>query len=139
MRRILKTAIVATVCVGALGACTPDEVKMWRAWHADDPAAAEAFAEDVADLSNDVILEPIGFWDELAACESGGNWSINTGNGYYGGLQFSGSTWRAYGGGEFADRADLASRHEQIIVAERVRQDVGYSAWPSCARQLGLL
>ena len=58
-------------------------------------------------------------WDDLAECESGGNWAINTGNGYYGGLQFLGSTWIAYGGEEFAARADLATREQQIVVAER--------------------
>ena len=83
--------------------------------------------------------EPVGVWDDLAECESHGNWAINTGNGYYGGLQFLGSTWQAYGGGEFAERADLASRDEQIAVAERVRNDVGFGAWPTCARRVGLL
>jgi hypothetical protein len=81
--------------------------------------------------------QPSGVWDDLAACESGGNWTIATGNGYFGGLQFSGSTWRKYGGGEFAERADQASRDEQIAVAERVRADVGFGAWPSCAGRLG--
>lgn len=78
-------------------------------------------------------------WDAIAACESGGNWSINTGNGYYGGLQFLDSTWDAYGGEEFAPRADLATRGEQITVAERVRADVGFRAWPACSRRLGLI
>lgn len=78
-------------------------------------------------------------WDAVAACESGGNWSINTGNGYYGGLQFLDSTWDAYGGEEFAPRADLATRGEQITVAERVRADVGFRAWPACSRRLGLI
>ena len=77
-------------------------------------------------------------WDAIAQCESGGNWSINTGNGYYGGLQFSASTWQSAGGGEFAPRADLASRGEQIVVAERVLDSQGWGAWPSCSRRLGL-
>ena len=77
-------------------------------------------------------------WDDLAECESGGDWAINTGNGYHGGLQFLGSTWRAYGGEEFAARADLATREQQIVVAERIRDDVGFRAWPSCSRKLGL-
>ena len=68
-------------------------------------------------------------WDRVAQCESGGNWSINTGNGYYGGLQFSFSTWLAYGGDDFAQRADLASRAEQITVANRVYADNGLSQW----------
>ncbi|MGF9650408.1 transglycosylase family protein [Pseudarthrobacter oxydans] len=74
-------------------------------------------------------------WDALAQCESGGNWAINTGNGYSGGLQFSPSTWAAYGGtGSAAD----ASREQQIAVAEQVQASQGWGAWPSCAAQLGL-
>ena len=68
-------------------------------------------------------------WDRVAQCESGGNWSINTGNGYYGGLQFSYSTWLAYNGDDFAQRADLASRAEQITVANRVYADNGLAQW----------
>jgi nucleoid-associated protein YgaU len=74
-------------------------------------------------------------WDALAQCESGGNWSTNTGNGYTGGLQFSDSTWAAYGGtGSAAD----ATREQQIAVAEQVQAAQGWGAWPSCASQLGL-
>jgi LysM repeat protein len=75
-------------------------------------------------------------WDGVAECESGGNWSINTGNGYYGGLQFSQSTWEAYGGLEFAPRADLATKEEQIIVAERTLDGQGVGAWPTCGKYL---
>jgi len=77
-------------------------------------------------------------WDALAQCESGGNWASNTGNGYYGGLQFSQSTWDSNGGGQFAPRADLASREQQIVIGERVRASQGWSAWPVCSRELGL-
>ena len=78
-------------------------------------------------------------WDAIAQCESGGNWSINTGNGYYGGLQFSQGTWLAYGGGKYAPTASQASRSEQIAVASKVRDDRGgYSAWPGCSSKLGL-
>ncbi|MDT0195487.1 transglycosylase family protein [Arthrobacter sp. AB6] len=74
-------------------------------------------------------------WDALAQCESGGNWATNTGNGYSGGLQFSPTTWAAYGGtGSAAD----ASREQQIAVAEQVQASQGWGAWPSCAAQLGL-
>jgi LysM repeat protein len=75
-------------------------------------------------------------WSGVAQCESGGNWSINTGNGYYGGLQFSASTWSAFGGGEYAPRADLASAAEQIAVAERVLAGQGIGAWPTCGHNL---
>ena len=80
-----------------------------------------------------------GVWDRLAECESGGNWSINTGNGYYGGLQFSYGTWLAYGGGAYGETANLASRDQQIAVAERLRADSGFHPWPACARKLGLI
>ena len=78
-----------------------------------------------------------GVWDRIARCESGGNWHINTGNGYYGGLQFSGGTWRAFGGETFAGRADLATRVEQITIAEKVLDVQGWGAWPACSRKLG--
>jgi hypothetical protein len=77
-------------------------------------------------------------WDRLAGCEAGGNWAINTGNGYYGGLQFSAGTWRAFGGGAYASTANRASRSEQIAIAEKVLSAQGWGAWPSCSRQLGL-
>ena len=74
-------------------------------------------------------------WDALAQCESGGNWAINTGNGYAGGLQFSPTTWAAFGGtGSAAD----ASREQQIAVAQNVQASQGWGAWPSCSAQLGL-
>jgi len=74
-------------------------------------------------------------WDSVAACESGGNWSINTGNGYYGGLQFASGTWSGHGGGEFASSAHLASREQQIAVAERVLRTQGIGAWPVCGKR----
>jgi resuscitation-promoting factor RpfB len=74
-------------------------------------------------------------WDRLAQCESGGNWSINTGNGYYGGLQFSLSTWRAYGGSGMPHQN---SRAEQIAVAQRLQAAAGWGQWPACSRKLGL-
>ncbi|MFE1749940.1 transglycosylase family protein [Streptomyces anandii] len=75
-------------------------------------------------------------WDAVAQCESGGNWSINTGNGFYGGLQFTNSTWAAYGGTAYASRADLASKSQQIAVAEKVLAGQGKGAWPVCGKGL---
>ena len=74
-------------------------------------------------------------WDRLAQCESGGNWSTNTGNGYSGGLQFSPGTWRANGG---SGSAHNASRAEQIRVAQNVQASQGWGAWPACSSRLGL-
>ena len=78
-----------------------------------------------------------GQWDKVASCESGGNWAINTGNGYQGGLQFSQSTWSSHGGGEYAPAAHMATKDEQIAVAERVLATQGRGAWPVCGRGLG--
>ena len=75
-------------------------------------------------------------WDAVAQCESSGNWAINTGNGYYGGLQFSQGTWAAFGGTEYAPRADLATKAQQIAVAERTLDVQGPGAWPSCGKAL---
>ncbi|MFD0526191.1 transglycosylase family protein [Kitasatospora arboriphila] len=77
-------------------------------------------------------------WDAVARCESGGNWSINTGNGFYGGLQFTASTWRAYGGTAYASQANRASKAQQIAVAEKVLASQGPGAWPVCSRKAGL-
>ena len=75
-------------------------------------------------------------WSGVAQCESSGNWSINTGNGYYGGLQFSQSTWAAFGGAAYAPRADLATPGQQVAVAEAVLAGQGIGAWPVCGRRL---
>jgi uncharacterized protein YabE (DUF348 family) len=76
-----------------------------------------------------------GVWDKIARCESGGNWSINTGNGFYGGLQFTKSTWHAFGGSGMPNHA---SRARQIAVAKKVQKSQGWGAWPGCTRKLGL-
>lgn len=123
-----------------------ENVELWRATEQANidayRAAAEAYAEAVR-LNNQQQLTtppsaPRSVWDQLAQCESGGNWSIHTGT-YDGGLQFLDSTWDAQGGEQFAPTADQATREEQIIVAERLLAAVGnYSPWPACARKLGL-
>jgi len=84
-------------------------------------------------------LRRASMWDQIAGCESTGNWSINTGNGFYGGLQFTISTWLSYGGGEFASRADLASRGAQITIANKVYDNAGGASrdW-ACAQILGI-
>ena len=78
---------------------------------------------------------PDAAWDRLAACESGGNWSINTGNGYYGGLQFNAATWRSVGG---VGLPHQASREQQIAAANRLHDARGFQPWPACSRKLGL-
>ncbi|QHY99611.1 Resuscitation-promoting factor Rpf precursor [Streptomyces sp. S4.7] len=85
-----------------------------------------------------VNAAPVETWEKVAACESTNNWQINTGNGYYGGLQFSQSTWEAFGGGQYAPRADLATKDQQIAVAEKVLKGQGPQAWPHCSVKAGL-
>ncbi|MFJ9609249.1 transglycosylase family protein [Kitasatospora sp. NPDC101176] len=81
---------------------------------------------------------PASAWDSVAQCESGGNWSINTGNGFYGGLQFTSGTWKAYGGTAYAPQANQASKGQQIAVAEKVLASQGPGAWPVCSQKAGL-
>lgn len=78
-------------------------------------------------------------FDKLAQCESGGNWSINTGNGYFGGLQHSKGTFLAFGGGQFAPTADKATREQQIYIADKVQKQQGWGAWPSCSKKYGFI
>ena len=102
------------------------------------PAQAPAQVVPAQAASARVVIAPTVTagtdWDRIAECESSGKWDINTGNGYHGGLQFAPSTWRAYGGGQYAPRADLATRAEQIAVGERVARSQGMGAWPTCGR-----
>ena len=143
MRRgltVLALAIVLVCTTDPPTSAYPTEVRMpqlirrarieaWKAdarerWQAVRAAAAAATPSPVVVVgSGDSIC-----WDCIAACESGGNWSINTGNGYYGGLQFSMATWEGAGGLAYAPRADLATRAEQIAVASTL--DLGN--WPHC-------
>jgi hypothetical protein len=101
------------------------------------PASGPAGDSGGAPASDAPTPPPAGHdWTAVAQCESGGNWSINTGNGYYGGLQFSQSTWAAYGGTAYAPRADLATQGQQIAVAEKVLAGQGAGAWPVCGKLL---
>ncbi|MFJ3673015.1 transglycosylase family protein [Streptomyces sp. NPDC090106] len=104
-----------------------------------------------AALAGAVLLAPLGLlamtgnaaaaddgvWDRIAQCESGGDWHINNGNGYYGGLQFSAGTWRAYGGTAYAATADRATKGQQIAVAAKVQRAQGWGAWPTCSARAG--
>lgn len=101
-------------------------------------AGTVAFGAVSAGLAPLAAAAPDSDWDRLAQCESSGNWAIDTGNGYQGGLQFAPSTWVAYGGTAYAPSANLATREQQIIVAERVLASQGWGAWPACSAALGL-
>ena len=113
-------ARAARAAVSAVSPAQPASVAQ-----ADPPAAAPASATSPAS-SGGVN------WSAIAACESGGNWSANTGNGFYGGLQFTEQTWLGYGGGQYAPSANLATESQQIAVAERVLAGQGIGAWPVC-------
>lgn len=104
-------------------------------------AAATGGAVMVAGLSvvgGGAAIADNAVWDKVAKCESGGNWSIATGNGYYGGLQFSKSTWKAFGGTKYAATANKASKAQQIAVAQRTLAQQGPGAWPVCGKRAGL-
>ncbi|MFF7490913.1 transglycosylase family protein [Streptomyces luteogriseus] len=115
------------------------------------PTARKHQVRTTAVLAGAALLAPLGLlaatgnaaaadsgvWDRIAQCESGGDWHINTGNGYYGGLQFAPSTWNAYGGTAYAPTADRASRSQQIAVATKVQRAQGWGAWPTCSARAG--
>ncbi|MEU2792977.1 transglycosylase family protein [Streptomyces sp. NPDC007100] len=116
------------------------------------PFSKGVIRRDIAALAGAALVAPLalvaatagpaqaadgGVWDRIARCESGGNWHINTGNGFSGGLQFTHSTWRAHGGTAYAPTAAGASRSQQIAVAARVQASQGWGAWPTCAARAG--
>ena len=123
----MLASIAALAAIPLATSCTPGQVRRWQNWHAKDPVAAEAYAKAVAADG--------GVWDALAECESGGDWGSNTGNGYYGGLQFSQSSWGAVGGRGYPHEH---SRAEQIRRAELLLAEQGWGAWPACSSELGL-
>ncbi|PBC66284.1 transglycosylase-like protein with SLT domain [Streptomyces sp. TLI_235] len=100
------------------------------------PAALAAAAVDAAAEAAPAAGQNID-WDKIAACESGRRWNANTGNGYYGGLQFNQATWRANGGTAYAPRPDLATREQQIAVAEHLAHRRGLTPWPACGARAG--
>ncbi|WP_066510601.1 resuscitation-promoting factor [Corynebacterium sp. CMW7794] len=102
------------------------------------PATPATIARGTKEPSAAPAVADGSVWDTLAQCESTGNWSINTGNGFSGGLQFTDSTWQAFGGGEYASQAWQASREQQIAVAQKVQAAQGWGAWPACTAKLGI-
>jgi hypothetical protein len=145
LRRFVAVAAVAAGCT----ACTPEQSAEWFGWRRHDKDGADAWLASpegqvsLTDPSIDVPAPPPparpswGKWAPILQCESNGNWHIETGNGYSGGLQFAHSTWRAYGGTQYASRASQATPEQQIAIAERVLADVGWRAWPTCSRRAG--
>ena len=116
---------VASAALGAIPqrAPAPSQPSQTTADPSQSPPASSAPAPSSSGGVN---------WSAIAQCESGGNWSDNTGNGFYGGLQFTEQTWQAYGGGQYAARPDLATPAQQIAVAQKVLAGQGIGAWPVC-------
>ena len=108
------------------------EISRARVWAYRGATVGVVAGAAALGLAGSASAAPDSTWDSVAQCESSGNWAINTGNGYYGGLQFTQSTWDAYGGQQYASRADLATREEQIAVAEQTLAGQGWGAW-ACA------
>ncbi|WP_104117847.1 resuscitation-promoting factor [Arthrobacter sp. B1805] len=145
---VTREPVAAVVRVGSLdpAAKAAEEAE---AREAEEAAAREAEAASAGQKqSGGAAAAPAsaagpapagGPWAALAQCESGGNWSIDSGNGYYGGLQFSRSSWIGAGGGQYAPLPNQATPEQQIATAEVLRQSGGWGHWPSCARKLGLL
>ena len=119
-----------------LSAWHPRRAWLARAALAATPAPAPAAATPPQPPTSAPAAVPVPVggvnWSAIAACESGGNWSASTGNGFYGGLQFSEQTWLGYGGGQYAPTANLATPAQQIAVAQRVLAGQGIGAWPVC-------
>ena len=154
MRRHLAALLLSITLLLAATACTPAQVTAFfdaQGQSIDQPTAVTvAQALTVWDAQNRALLaylaavdqarhqDLVWRWSGVAQCESGGNWAINTGNGYYGGLQFSASTWAAYGGTAYAPTASQATREQQIAIAEKVQAAQGWGAWPACTAKLGL-
>jgi hypothetical protein len=101
-------------------------------------AVADAALGTTAGRPARAVARERSVWDDLAMCESSGDWHINTGNSFYGGLQFWQPTWELFGGPAYAERADLATPEQQIAVAEDVLRVQGWEAWPVCSKKLGL-
>ncbi|WP_329494270.1 transglycosylase family protein [Kitasatospora herbaricolor] len=102
--------------------------------------AGAVLALPVAGLvtANSASAAPASTWDKVAQCEATGNWAINSGNGFYGGLQFTSSTWAAFGGTAYAPQAHQATKAQQIAIGEKVLASQGPGAWPVCSVKAGL-
>ena len=132
LRRVVAVVALVLAVMTMAASCTAQQVQLF--WQASgrghisvEDATRVAYLLNVWSARNRIPYE--ANWDRVAACESGGRWSLSTGNGYYGGLQFSLSTWRAYGGAGYPHQNTKA---EQIRIAERVRTQSGLGHWPHC-------
>ena len=138
-RALLLAIVVVTLTILGTATATPPSDSLPPHFNGQHEQIAKQYLPKPEPEPEPVAIAPAYPWDALAACESGGNWAINTGNGYYGGLQFAQGTWEGSGGLAYAPRADLATKAEQIAVAETLRAAAGgFGPWPACAAKLGL-
>lgn len=140
MRMRISLFFVALAAAAPLMAAAPDAAHAETAaqlHHAKVMRQARAQARAEHRQARE-IASHMRAWNAIATCESGGNWHINTGNGYYGGLQMAASTWYGYGGGKYASLPSRASKHDQLLVAERILRGQGWGAWPACSARAGL-
>ena len=142
MRMRIALSFAALAAVAPLVATTPgaahaQTLTAAQQHHVQAMAKARAKARAAARQARE-IQSHLRTWNAIAACESGGNWHINTGNGYYGGLQMAPSTWYGYGGGKYASLPSRATKREQLIVAERILHGQGWGAWPTCSARAGV-
>lgn len=130
-------------------AIVPRHQSCARSWRTDMRRTCQLLAR--IDIAAAALTAPLAFpapakadptredvWDRVALCESGDNWRANTGNGYYGGLQFSRLTWNSFGGGAYAGTANYATRWQQITIAEKMVRAQGWGAWPTCSVKAGV-
>lgn len=144
LRRILSIAVVVLASMSVAASCSAQQVQTYFSLSGRDITTTQASQIanylNIWDAQNRALLQYLAAvqassipneanWDRVAACESGGNWAINTGNGYYGGLQFNLGTWRAYGGTGYPNQN---SKAQQIRIAENVRTQSGLGHWPVC-------
>jgi hypothetical protein len=132
---IIGTVLRTGTPGGLTSATSAPEAVATPSTQAPATAPATVPSAPVAPTATTATGTPVSTWDKVAQCESGGNWATSTGNGFHGGLQFTASTWRSFGGSGVPHEA---SRTEQIAVAERVLAAQGWKAWPACSRKLGL-
>jgi hypothetical protein len=138
------TSAALSLALPAIGADAPEALSPAGALPTPAVAPMEATLYPLSVTIRAAAVDPSAFvvddatWDLLAMCESSGNWAANTGNGYYGGLQFSVATWQGYGGDEFAAYPHQATREQQIAIAERLYARRGFQPWPACRAELGL-
>ncbi len=135
-RPVVRLGVAAALVAGACAATGAAAPPLPPPPPPGAPAAPAAGAAPPPMPGPVPLAAPVEPWETLARCETGGDWHADTGNGYHGGLQLSPRTWVAHGGGQFAPKADDATREQQILIGDRIRAEQGWEAWSSCADEV---